>query len=100
MTHRPRKAGRGGHSHADLPQVTIGQFWLDPKPFPRDPNAPPSPSDRSPRPLPSVGVTETATRNADRLARRQAQRRLIGPFAGAELRRIVYGAASQPQLGH
>jgi hypothetical protein len=80
--------------------VTIGKFWLDPKPFPRDPNAPPSPSDRSPRPLPAVEMTETGTRNADHLARRQAQPRLIGPFAAAELRRIVYGAISRSPLGH
>ena len=39
------------HPQADLRKVTIGPFWLDPKPFPRDPNAPPSPSDRAPRPL-------------------------------------------------
>jgi hypothetical protein len=45
-------------------------------------------------------MTETGTRNADHPARRQPQPRLIGPFAAAELRRIVYGAVSRPQLGH
>jgi hypothetical protein len=90
VTLRSGEAGRRG-SRADGPQVTIGQFWLDPKPFPRDPNAPPAPSDRSPRPLPAVG---------DQPARRQAQPRLIGALAGAELRRIVYGATRRPQLGH
>ena len=99
MTLRPGEAGRKG-SRADGPQVTIGKFWLDPKPFPRDPNAPLSPSDRSPRPLPAVQMTETAMRRPDQPARQQAQPRLIGALAGAELRQIVYGAARRPQLGH
>jgi len=97
MTQRPRSSDR---SNTDLPAVTIGPFWLDPEPFPRDPNAPPSPSDRSPRPLPAAEETEPATLNADQLARQRAQSPLIGPSAGAELRRIVYGAPSRPQLGH
>ena len=50
MTQHPRTAGRR-HPRADLRNMTIGPFWLDPKPFPRDPNAPHSPCDRAPRPL-------------------------------------------------
>ena len=72
-------------------------IWDFSQPFPPDPNAPPSPSDRASRPRPAVEAPATAVQNGDALEHDQAQLRLIGPAGDAELDRIVYGAASEPQ---
>ena len=71
-------------------------IWDFSQPFPPDPNAPPSPSDRATRPRPAIEAPAAAV-NGDALEHDQAQLRLIGPAGGAELYRIVYGAASEPQ---
>jgi hypothetical protein len=43
------------------------------------------------RPWPAIQAPTAAVHNADALERELAQLCLIGPTAGAELRRIVYG---------
>jgi hypothetical protein len=53
-------------------------IWDQSEPFPPDPNAPPSPSDRTP----------------DALERAPAEVRTIGKAAGDELRRMVHGQAA------
>ena len=50
----------------------MSTIWDHSAPFPPDPNAP-------------------APRRVDALERKLAQLRLIGPAAGADLRRLVYG---------
>jgi hypothetical protein len=69
--------------------------WNHSELFPRDPNAPPSPSDRTTRPRLAIEAPMAAAQNADLLDRELAQLRLIGPAAGAELRRIVYRGGEQ-----
>jgi hypothetical protein len=61
--------------------------------FPPDPNAPPPPPGRGvsvPRRM--LEARAEADRNAGAFERELAQLRLIGPAAGAQLRRSVYGA--------
>jgi hypothetical protein len=99
MTQHAPTAGRRDGPYPELPKVAIGPFWHDPTPFPRDPNAPPSPSDRAPRPLPAIEAPAVGTQNADQLQRELAQLRLIGPSPGAELRRIDHRAETAPRLG-
>jgi hypothetical protein len=65
-------------------------FWPHSDPFPPDPNAPPPRSGRPPRPRLANAAAVPAARDASPLERELAQLRLIGPAAGAELRRIVY----------
>jgi hypothetical protein len=72
-------------------------IWDFSQPFPLDPNAPPSPSDRASRPRPTIEAPAADVQNGDAREHDQAQLRLIGPAGGAELRRMVYGAASEAQ---
>ena len=72
-------------------------IWDFSQRFPPDPNAPPSPSDRASRPRPAIEAPAAAVQNGDAFEHDQAQLRPIGPAGGAELRRIVYAAASAPQ---
>jgi hypothetical protein len=67
-------------------------IWDHSDRFPPDPNAPPSPAVRAARPRAPIEGGKPAP-HADPLERQLAQLRLIGPAAGAELRRIVYGHA-------
>jgi hypothetical protein len=69
--------------------------WLHSDPFPPDPNAPGPPSDRLTRPRLAIEAPVAAAQDAELLEREPAQLRLIGPAAGAELRRVVYGDAEQ-----
>jgi pimeloyl-ACP methyl ester carboxylesterase len=87
-----------------------GPFPLDPSapphrivhgrsdPFPIDPNAPQRRPDRAARlrhPRPAAGAE--ALRTADALEREPAQLHLIGPAAGAELRRSIHGDSEHDQ---
>jgi hypothetical protein len=85
--------------HPWAPPVSggIDMIWDFSRRFPPDPNAPPTPSDRPSRPRPAIEAPAAAVQNGDALEHDQAQPRLIGPAGGAELRRIVYGATSEPQ---
>jgi hypothetical protein len=65
----------------------MSMSWDHAEPFPRDPNAPTSPSDRVGPPR----LVSPAARIAGALDRALAQLRLIGPAAGDELRCLVYG---------
>jgi hypothetical protein len=67
--------------------------WNHGEPFPPDPNAPQSPSARAPR-----RPIAADARDADRLTGEPARPRLIGPVAGAELCRIVYGRHAAPKF--
>jgi hypothetical protein len=69
--------------------------WPHSDRFPPDPNVPPSPSERLPRPRLAIEAPVPAARDAALLGRELAQLRLIGPAAGAQLRRIVYGDGEQ-----
>jgi hypothetical protein len=75
----------------------IDMIWDFSQPFPPDPNAPPTPSDRASRPRPAIEAPAAAVQHGDALEHDQAQLRLIGPAGGAELRRIVYGPTSEPE---
>ena len=69
-------------------------IWDQSEPFPPDPNAPRTPSDRRRRPrLADTGPTASA-QSADALDRESAEVRPIGQAAGDELRRMVYGHAA------
>jgi hypothetical protein len=71
-------------------------IWDFSERFPLDPNGPPAPSDGASRPRPASEAPAAAMQHGDALERDLAQLPLIGPAGGAELRRIVYGAASEP----
>lgn len=70
-------------------------IWDHSVPFPPDPNAPSFPSDRLSRPRLASEASTPAAHIPDALERELAQLRLIGPAAGAELCRIVYGAGER-----
>jgi hypothetical protein len=81
-------------AHDSTDQEEAPMIWDQSEPFPPDPNAPPSPSDRTRRRrLANEGPT-SPVENADALEREPAQVRPIGQAAGAELRRMVYGHAA------
>jgi hypothetical protein len=69
--------------------------WPHSDRFPPDPNAPRSPSGRRLRPRLAIEAPAPAARDAALLERELAQLCLIGPAAGAQLRRIVYGDGDQ-----
>jgi hypothetical protein len=70
-------------------------IWDHYVPFPPDPNAPSFPSDRLSRPRLASEASTPAAHSPDALERELAQLHLIGPAAGAELCRIVYGAGER-----
>lgn len=74
--------------------------WDPSLPFPPDPNAPPSRSHRVRRAQLAIEAPARSSPNADALERELTQLRLIGPAAGAELRRIVYGDVEQAARHH
>ena len=65
-------------------------LWDHSEPFPPDPNAPRSRPDR-PKRLLGLAAEASEWAAPDALERDLAQVHLIGPAAGGELRRIVYG---------
>jgi hypothetical protein len=82
-------------------------IWDFSQPFPPDPNAPPSPSDRASRPRPAIEAPAAAVQNGDALEHDQAQLRLIGPAGGAELPQRLRGgeraaadASAGPNAAH
>jgi hypothetical protein len=69
----------------------MGMIWDHSEPFPPDAGAPQSPSERGRRPWLVIEAPTAAVQVADALERELAQLQLIGPAAGAELRRLVHG---------
>jgi hypothetical protein len=65
--------------------------WRHGEPFPLDPNAPVPRLQPATRPRIAIEAPAAASHDVDPLERELAQLLLIGPSAGAELRRTVYG---------
>jgi hypothetical protein len=66
-------------------------FWHHSEPFPPDPNAPLPRPQRATQLRFATEAPAPAAQDADLLERALAQLRVIGPAAGANLRRTAYG---------
>jgi hypothetical protein len=75
-------------------------IWDHSLPFPPDPNAPPSPAAGVRRARLAIEAPARSLPKADAFERELAQLRVIGPAAGAELRRIVFGDIEQAAPPH
>jgi hypothetical protein len=87
--------GTGPGIHGKRPRAARGSIvpmlWHHSEPFPPDPNAPLPRPQRATQLRLATEALAPAAQDADPLERELAQLRVIGPAAGAELRRIFYG---------